>query len=486
MPTCCCVPGCSNRGGVAFPKDAVLRAKWIQAVRRESSEEKHKLWQPGPSSVVCHNHFTASDYITETSYGTTPTYRKRKADAVPSIFLWTSGPNGNDREERLISRNKRQRTLKAASVTSESDLPNEFICDADTNVAYECEVSSISQDDTQLISDSTSSEVHVCDCKFCNHCNHHKTDCEDAATNTDTTPMMSVERFIHNNEGMLFYTGLATYNDFRHVLYSLGDASYDLNYLYYKVTSLSIENQLFLTLIKLRQHTRNFELSWWFGISPKGVENIWITWVNFMYYQWKEIDFWPSRDLVKFYSPSDFFSKFPTTRVIIDGTECPVMKPKPPVAQQATYSTYKNRNTIKVLVGCTPGGAVSYISDAYGGSVSDRQIVERSAMMNMCDPGDSIMSDKGFNVQDLFAHQDVAINIPTFFRKKNRMCGKTVLRDRKISSKRVHIERIIGLAKTFRILKEPLNATETKLASEITFICFMLCNFRRCIVPGHA
>ena len=49
------------------------------------------------------------------------------------------------------------------------------------------------------------------------------------------------------------------------------------------------------------------------------------------------------------------------------------------------------------------------------------------------------------------------------------MTGKCVLKDRKISSKRVHIERIIGLAKTFKILKEPLNVAETKLATEITF-----------------
>jgi hypothetical protein len=35
------------------------------------------------------------------------------------------------------------------------------------------------------------------------------------------------------------------------------------------------------------------------------------------------------------------------------------------------------------------------------------------------------MADKGFNVQDLFAPYDVTINIPTFFRKKNRMTGKT-------------------------------------------------------------
>ena len=48
----------------------------------------------------------------------------------------------------------------------------------------------------------------------------------------------------------------------------------------------------------------------------------------------------------------------------------------------------------------------------------------------------------------------------------NRMSNHTVLRDRKNSSKRVHIERLIGLAKTFKILKGPLNSTETKLARE--------------------
>jgi hypothetical protein len=43
-----------------------------------------------------------------------------------------------------------------------------------------------------------------------------------------------------------------------------------------------------------------------------------------------------------------------------------------------------------------------------------------------------------------------------------------------------------GLAKTYKILKEPLNVTETKLASEITFVCFMLCNFKPCIIPETA
>jgi hypothetical protein len=65
-----------------------------------------------------------------------------------------------------------------------------------------------------------------------------------------------------------------------------------------------------------------------------------------------------------------------------------------------------------------------------------------------------------------------------YFKSKNRMTGKTVLKHRAISSKRFHIERIIGLGKTYKILKEPLNVTERKLASEITFVCFMLSNFK--------
>lgn len=38
----------------------------------------------------------------------------------------------------------------------------------------------------------------------------------------------------------------------------------------------------------------------------------------------------------------------------------------------------------------------------------------------MCEPGDSIMADKGFNVQDLFASNDITVNIPTFFKRKKQ------------------------------------------------------------------
>lgn len=307
-----------------------------------------------------------------------------------------------------------------------------------------------------------------------------------ASTQTQSWPMFCVEKFQNDPEGLAYYTGLENYKKFLFVLQSLGSTAYHLKYYYKQVECMSVENQFFLTLIKLRRAKDNFELSRLFEISEATVTNIFITWVNFLYRQWKQVDLWPERDVVKFYMPSDFKQKFPSTRVVVDGTEVPIQKPSAPLAQQATFSTYKNKNTAKILVGATPGGLVSYISEAYGGSTSDRQIVERSNLISKCDPNDSVMADKGFNVQDLFAPQNVTVNIPSFLSKKNRLSGDTVMKDRKIASKRVHIERIIGLAKSYSILKSSLNATETKLATEITFICFMLVNFRSCIVPKDA
>ena len=87
------------------------------------------------------------------------------------------------------------------------------------------------------------------------------------------------------------------------------------------------------------------------------------------------------------------------------------------------------------------------------------------------------MVDEVFDVQGIFATKDVTVNIPTFLKMD---------RDRKIVSQTVHIERIIGLAKTYEILERPLNDTETVLGNRIVYCCFTLCNMRPCIVPSDA
>ena len=62
-----------------------------------------------------------------------------------------------------------------------------------------------------------------------------------------------------------------------------------------------------------------------------------------------------------------------------------------PVAHQATFSSYKNKNTVKVFVGTSPGGLVTYVLPAYGGSTSDCKICERSSLTEICEPSDSVV-----------------------------------------------------------------------------------------------
>ena len=76
---------------------------------------------------------------------------------------------------------------------------------------------------------------------------------------------------------------------------------------------------------------------------------------------------------------------YPNTRCIIDCTECKIQKPNLPSSQKATYSSYKQTNTLKLLVGIAPNGAVTYISKIWSGNVSDRRLVEESDFLDFLD-----------------------------------------------------------------------------------------------------
>lgn len=388
--------------------------------------------------------------------GTKPLKRQLKHNAIPSVFSW-SKPLTEECEGRDCRAKKRLERFEEAAFCV-PDIGTEVVVEMQDNV----------MESTDAIAAESSSRSIT------------------TQTPKDAEPPMSVEKFAHNDGAIHKFTGLETYLKFLFVLGTLGPAAYQLQYRWRNCQLVSVPNQFFLTLIKFRKHWSDSDLAEMFDISEFSVGNIIVTWINFLYRQWSEIDIWGTRDLVSFFMPSDFKAKFPTTRIILDGTECPIKKPKCPLAQQCSFSTYKNRNTAKVVVGISPGGLVTHIPPAYGGATSDRQFVERSGLMQLCTPGDSIMVDKGMKVQDLFAPYDITINIPTFLKKGNQFNAKTLSHDRKVASKRVHVERLIGLAKTYAILTQPMNATESQLSTEIIFICFMFCNFRMGIVPHDA
>lgn len=260
-----------------------------------------------------------------------------------------------------------------------------------------------------------------------------------------------------------------------------------IDHLRYKMKALNMPNQLFMTLIRLRHNKDYTELAINFNIDRKVVSRVIEQMINFLYYELTENDVWLSRDIIDTYFPISFQQHYPLTRVILDATEIPIDKPLECNSQSATFSTYKNRNTLKVLVGISPRGQVTYLSEVYGGSTSDRQIVERSTLVkpNTFISQDQIMADRGIMVQDLVSALNVCVNTPTTMKGVSQLPSDTVIRDRKIASKRIHVERVIGYAKTFKVLSH-LSTNSLSLSKKIIHVCFLLVNFRDCIVSKYA
>ena len=98
---------------------------------------------------------------------------------------------------------------------------------------------------------------------------------------------------------------------------------------------------------------------------------------------------------------------------------------------------------------------MSYVSDTCGGSASDRQLVEKFKLLKpeeeMFRKINSIMADRGIMVQKPFCRRDVFVNTPTMLKGKSQLKPEDVVRDRTVASNRIHVERVIGLGKTFKI-----------------------------------
>ena len=111
--------------------------------------------------------------------------------------------------------------------------------------------------------------------------------------------------------------------------------------------------------------------------------------------------------------PCSFKSKYPTTKIILDCTELFIEMPTSYKSQSATFPSYKHHNTAKCLVGISPNGAITFVSDLYAGKLLDRKITKDSGIYDFLEPGDSIMADRGFTLEDDLP-KGIPVNIPPF------------------------------------------------------------------------
>ena len=163
--------------------------------------------------------------------------------------------------------------------------------------------------------------------------------------------------------------------------------------------------------------------------------------------------------------------------MIIDATEIFVERPSLPELQQVTFSSYKNHNMYKALVGISPGGVVTFVSKLYSGSISDRELTKKSGLLDLLERGDRVMADRGFTIQDDLTPLGVRVNIPPFLKGKEQLDGEELIETRRIASLRIHVERAMERIKNYHIFDRTIPSSLTEVTEQMFFVCAVLTNF---------
>ena len=118
----------------------------------------------------------------------------------------------------------------------------------------------------------------------------------------------------------------------------------------------------------------------------------------------------------------------------------------------------------------------------------DKYLTQQCGILDLLEPGDVVLADRGFTAEDV-AVCGAKLGIPAFTRGKQQLSQKEVETSQRLSTVRIHVERIIGLLKNrYTILKGLIPVSVLKHTADTDFanidklLCCALTNLSRSVV----
>ena len=446
MVKSCCAPGCKNRSTAnssikfhRFPVDKDRRALWIAAVRRVH-------WQPTEHSVLCSAHFVSGSKSND----------PLSPDYVPTLFNHSTTRKKTRAEQNLASYTRR---LESRKRRSETAATRGAIKVSRTEEEHETELTKAPENEKGTMTERTrtsdaatlttdltltTDKIEYIDALEKNLCHLRVENAElrDRAVASEAKRCIPCEEcFKDDDHKVKFYTGLPTFSCLTAVFrFVSADVNPSKN-----PQSLPLLQQFLLVLMKLRLSLYDNDLAYRFGISQSTVSRYVNKWIDIMFVRFQPLIKWPTRDQIRLTMPTEFRKNFRNCVSIIDCFEifCEKSKSLEPRAQ--TWSSYKHHNTFKFLIAISPQGTITFVSKAWGGRTSDQYITENCGILDNLLPGDEVLADRGFNVEDAFRFYCAKIATPPFTRGKKQLSKLEVDTARQLSRVRIHVERVIGL-----------------------------------------
>ena len=183
-------------------------------------------------------------------------------------------------------------------------------------------------------------------------------------------------------------------------------------------TTLTTFQEFLMVLIKLRLNLVDQDIAYRFGVHQSTVSRNFRKWIGIMYTRLRHLIIWPEREQLLETMPMDFRKNFKRCVIIIDCFEVFCERPSNLKARSQLWSNYKHHNTVKFLIGISPQGVVSFITEGWGGCVSDVQLTEGCGLLRRLLPGDVVLADRGFTIQESVGMFCAEVKTPPFTRGK--------------------------------------------------------------------
>ena len=502
----------SNQGQEHEERTRERRTRWIAAISREDTKTKGVL----DSERVCGRHFVSGraakdwdvhniDWVPTLNLGKKQFKKPKESDAEAAK---ARGERVKERRKRQLERQEIEAAKKRKEL-NQSGLPIQEI-DFTSDIASTASSSRLDANLDEPSCDRScdgGEETHeIFQASKSTSTDHIDTEIRPEGTKSTETQTEEFDymfsRFVYrapdkdffnSSEKVRFYTGLPSYE----VLIVVFDHVAPRVSRRLGCTTLNRFQEFVMVLMKLRLNVPFQDLAYRFELSLSSVSRIFTSWIIAMDLRLSCFIHWPDREQLWKTMPMCFQYTFGRkVTVIIDCFEVFINKPTNLLARAQTFSSYKHHNTIKVLIGITPQGTVSFVSEAWGGRTSDKFLTENCGILDKLLPGDTVMADRGFTISESVGLRHGKLVIPAFTKGKNQLDPVDVEQSRGIASVRIHVERVIGLLRRkYTILEGTLSTkflscdpsgpseSQVPIIDRILRVCSALVNFCPSVVP---
>ena len=111
-----------------------------------------------------------------------------------------------------------------------------------------------------------------------------------------------------------------------------------------------------------------------------------------------------------------------------------------------------------------------------GGRTSDKYVTQHCGFLDIIEPYDKVMADRGFPIQEDLVLLHAELLIPPGRRGVSQMSTNDVKKTKQIANRRIYVEQAIRRMKCFRILKYEMPLSLIQHLDDIVRIAAGICN----------